>query len=244
MTHDECLELVERVLGDRLRAIFDTRTVGCDASLAAVIASALAVDLRLVAPEYDPAKKLAGLTDGEISDLGCHLAATLDGLVVNPHHLPELEFELPFGTVAQVYLDDLSIGKESWITEHGRPGLVPYASVGSEISGPNLKMLQSRIRKLVSKHPCKAIGLPSEFRRTGLYEDRGCLRFPSFAGGRWSRAALPAPMGPSSLQIGAAGGCRCVGENTRVHDAEIVGVSRLVRRDCGRGPRDRGPDRC
>lgn len=180
MTHEECLDLVEAMLGSRLRQVFGSRTVGCNANLAAVFASAIAIDLRLKAPKSDPARRLASLADGEVSDLGDHLAAAFGPEVIDHGDQPDLEFELPFGSVVEVWFGVPSIGEEFWVTEHGRTGLVPYLSVGRAIASPNLKKLRSHIRKLVSNHPCRAIGLPSEFWRAGFHE-RSRVQFPPFA---------------------------------------------------------------
>jgi hypothetical protein len=198
MFQEDELHFTSAMLSQRLADVLEGEDVGNGTPVAAALATALSLDLRMSRCGKAGMDRLLGLTDIEIYDLAAEFAWTFK--------TKGASFDLPLGTKVEARSSgEVRFGAETWVLDAGRPGLHPMEVTRRDAHGPNLRLLHHHIEQLTRRLACRRIGLPSPVFIVDN-DDRHLLHFPSFApaGGvvleRWANgtdsprfcAALPA----------------------------------------------------
>lgn len=175
---------VEMLVSERLDRVLGSETLSNGTPLAAALASAIEVDVRLSGSGADALAAVNALSIEQIVDLAFDL-----------RHALESEyscFDLPMGsTCTSAGVGGVTIGKEVWIQDAELPGLRPLQLVRRDAHGSNLLALRAEIARRVAGKPWATIGLPSPVFIVDT-DARHLLQFPAFipAGGvvlqRWA----------------------------------------------------------
>lgn len=174
---------VETLVFERLDKVLLSETLPNGTSLAAALASALEVDVRL-SGGGDAFAAVNALSSDQIVDLASDLRHALANELSS--------FELPMGSICTpAELGGVNIGKEVWVSDAGVAGLHPLQLVRRDAHGSNLLALRAEITRRVAGKPWARIGLPFPVFIVDS-DARHLLQFPAFtsAGGvvlqRWA----------------------------------------------------------
>lgn len=171
-------ETLQALLSNKCYSALGSRKLDNGTSLAAALASALILDLRISRNDDGDGVGIIDIMDDEaIADLGADLLIALEH---DDHAFP-----LPLGTLVESHrLGSVRIGAEIWVTDVGQPGLFPAETVRRDAHGFNLQLLREAIAHEVDGQPWQRIGLPSPVHIADT-QSRHLLQFPPYqeAGG-------------------------------------------------------------